>query len=58
MSDKPEITESNIGDFVVVKDKSGNEFVCRLQDLRDPASLNEEEKQHCYDNVEDAEEKP
>ncbi len=58
MSDKPEVTESSAGDFVVVKDKSGHEFVCRIQELRDPSSLSEEEKERCYENVADAEEKP
>lgn len=58
MTDKPEITESNAGDFILVKDGSGKEFVCRIQDLKHPDSLSEEEKQRCYQNIEDAEEKP
>ncbi len=51
---KPEITESTATQFVVVKDKSGREFVCRLSDLKDPSALSEEEKKRCYENVEDA----
>ncbi len=54
MERKPEVTESTATQFIVVKDKSGKEFVCRLSDLRDPSSLSEEEKQRCYVNVEDA----
>jgi len=51
---KPEITESTATQFVLVKDASGKEFVCRLGDLKDPAKLTEEEKKHCYENVDDA----
>ncbi len=58
MSDKPEVTESSAGDFVVVKDQSGKEFVCRIQDLKDPSSLSEEERKHCYSNVPGDEDHP
>lgn len=51
---KPEITESTATQFVLVKDASGKEFVCRLGDLKDPARLTEDEKKHCYENVDDA----
>ena len=54
MEKKPEVTESTATQFIVVKDKSGKEFICRLSDLRDPSSLTEEEKKRCYENVEDA----
>jgi hypothetical protein len=54
MEKKPEITESTATQFVMVKDKSGKEFVCRLGDLKDAASLTEEEKKICYENVEEA----
>ena len=51
---KPEITESTATQFVVVRDKSGKEFVCRLADLRDPSTLTDEDKKRCYENVEEA----
>jgi len=51
---KPDITESTATQFVILKDKSGKEFVCRLSDLRDPSQLTEEEKKRCYENVEEA----
>ncbi len=51
---KPEITESTATQFVIVRDRSGKEFVCRVSDLKDPSQLTEEEKKRCYENVEDA----
>lgn len=51
---KPEITESTALQFVLVKDASGKQFVCKLGDLKDPSKLTEEEKKRCYENVEDA----
>ncbi|NOX20237.1 MAG: hypothetical protein GXO99_03100 [Nitrospirae bacterium] len=51
---KPEITESTATQFVIVRDKSGREFVCRITDLKDPSELSEEEKKKCFENVEDA----
>ncbi|HHN64769.1 MAG TPA: hypothetical protein ENK09_05360 [Nitrospirae bacterium] len=51
---KPEVTESTATQFVIVRDKSGKEYVCRITDLRDPSHLTEEEKKRCYENVEDA----
>jgi hypothetical protein len=33
MEMKPEITESTATQFVLVKDKAGNEFVCKVSDL-------------------------
>ncbi len=54
MAEKPEITESTATQFVLVRDKAGKEFVCRLTDLKDPSSLTEEEKKRCYENAEEA----
>jgi hypothetical protein len=51
---KPEVTESTALQFVLVKDSSGKQFVCKLSDLKDPSKLTEEEKKRCYENVEDA----
>lgn len=58
MTDKPEVTESTATDFILVKDGAGNEFVCRIQDLKNPNSLSDEEKKRCYSNVADAADKP
>lgn len=33
--------------FVRVKDQDGNEYVCRLKDLKNPDELTEEEKAAC-----------
>ncbi len=51
---KPEVTESTATQFIIVRDKSGKEFVCRITDLKDPSQLTEEEKKRCYENIEDA----
>jgi hypothetical protein len=48
---KPEITESTATQFVLVKDQAGNEFICKVGDLKDPASVSEEEKNQCIANV-------
>ena len=34
--------------FVFVKDKDGNEYVCRIEDLKKPDELTEEEKSACF----------
>ncbi len=34
--------------FVMVKDKDGNEFVCRIEDLKRPDELTEDEKAACF----------
>jgi|GEM_PF-1173484 hypothetical protein len=52
--EKPEITESTATAFVLLKDASGKQYVCRISDLRDPSQLTEEEKKRCYENVEEA----
>jgi hypothetical protein len=51
MSEKPEVTESTAMQFVLVKDSAGNEFICKLGDLKDSAKLSEEEKKKCIENV-------
>lgn len=51
---KPEVTESTATQFIIVRDKSGKEFVCKITDLKDPSQLTEEEKKRCYENIEDA----
>jgi hypothetical protein len=51
MSEKPEVTESTAMQFVLVKDSAGNEFICKLGDLKDSAELSDEEKKKCIENV-------
>jgi hypothetical protein len=51
---KPEITESTATQFVLLRDKQGKEFVCRIGDLKSIGDLTEEEKKKCFENVEDA----
>lgn len=51
MNNKPEITESTATQFVLVRDKTGKEFICKLGDLKDASTLSEEEKKKCIENV-------
>ncbi|MBN1841445.1 MAG: hypothetical protein JW883_04070 [Deltaproteobacteria bacterium] len=51
MEKKPEITESTATQFVLVRDKAGNEFICKVGDLKDPSAVSEEEKRKCIENV-------
>jgi len=51
---QPEITESTATLFVLVKDKSGKEFVCPINALKDASELSEEERKKCIENVEGA----
>ncbi len=44
-------TENKATLYVKVKDMAGNDFVCPLDALKDPAGISEEELDHC---VEDA----
>jgi hypothetical protein len=37
--------------FVWVKDKSGNEYVCRIMDLKDPKNITEEDLKNCLDDA-------
>ncbi len=37
--------------FVWVKDKAGNEFVCPMDALRDPNSVSSEELKNCIDDA-------
>lgn len=54
MAKKPEITESNATEFVLVKDKSGKEFVCKLSDIYDASELTDKIKEKCIENIEEA----
>ena len=46
------ISESNINQLVLVRDESGNEYVCNLKDLKPASELSEEERNKCVRNVE------
>jgi hypothetical protein len=37
--------------FVWVKDKAGNEYVCRVMDLKDPKKVSEEDLKNCIDDA-------
>jgi hypothetical protein len=37
--------------FVWVKDKAGNEFVCELGALKDPKNVSDEELKDCVDDA-------
>ena len=37
--------------FVWVKDKAGNEFVCRIDDLKDPKNVSDEDLENCIDDA-------
>ena len=37
--------------FVWVKDKAGNEYVCRVDDLQDPKRVDEDDLKNCLDDA-------
>lgn len=37
--------------FVWVKDRAGNEFVCSVDDLKNPKNVSEEELKNCVDDA-------
>ena len=37
--------------FVWVKDKAGNEYVCRVMDLEDPKKIKEDDLKNCLDDA-------
>jgi hypothetical protein len=37
--------------FVWVKDKAGNEYVCRVDDLKDPKKVSKEDLKNCIDDA-------
>jgi hypothetical protein len=37
--------------FVWVKDKAGNEYVCRVMDLKDPKKVEDEDLKNCLDDA-------
>jgi len=37
--------------FVWVKDKAGNEYVCRIMDLKDPKKVSDEDLKNCMDDA-------
>jgi len=37
--------------FVRIKDRSGEEFLCPLDALKNPADLNDEERDNCVDSA-------
>ena len=37
--------------FVWVKDKAGNEYVCRVDDLKDPKKVSKDDLKNCIDDA-------
>jgi hypothetical protein len=37
--------------FVWVKDKAGNEFVCRVEDLKNPKDISKDDLKNCIDDA-------
>jgi hypothetical protein len=37
--------------FVWVKDKAGNEYVCRIEDLENPKNISDEDLKNCMDDA-------
>ena len=37
--------------FVWVKDKAGNEFVCRIEDLENPKNITDDDLKNCVDDA-------
>ena len=37
--------------FVWVKDRAGNEFVCRVEDLQDPKRISDDDLKNCRDDA-------
>jgi hypothetical protein len=37
--------------FVWVKDKAGNEYVCRVMDLKNPKKVSKEDLKNCIDDA-------
>jgi hypothetical protein len=40
--------------LIRVKDKAGNDFLCPLEELRDPAHVTESELRYCFDSAQEA----
>lgn len=41
--------ETNENAYVRVKDMAGNDFVCPLNELKDPKSISAAEAEHCFE---------
>jgi hypothetical protein len=46
-----EMNDTHEQRFVWVKDKAGNEYVCRVMDLKDPKKVDDEDLQNCLDDA-------
>ena len=45
------VTPKKRTQFVWVKDKAGNEYVCSVDVLKDPKNVSEEELKNCVDDA-------
>ena len=51
MSEEEYTTPTHRTQFVWVKDRAGNEFVCDVGYLKDPKNVKEEELKNCVDDA-------
>lgn len=42
-------SEKNENVYVRVKDMAGNDFVCPLNELKDPSSISADESENCFE---------
>lgn len=40
--------------FIRVEDRAGNQYICPVEALKDPAHATEEELENCFDSIEEA----
>jgi hypothetical protein len=40
--------------FIRVEDRAGNQYICPMEALKDPAHATEAELENCFDSVEEA----
>lgn len=40
--------------YVRVEDRAGNQYICPVEALKDPAQATEEELENCFDSVDEA----
>ncbi len=51
MADSEVNTPGKRTNFVHVRDKAGNEFICPVESLKDPKHVSEEELNACFDDA-------
>lgn len=51
MADEEIITPTKRTNFVWVKDRAGNEYVCSAEFLKDPKNVSKEDLKNCVDDA-------